>query len=309
MQKDHGRAIVTGREMHVGRDGMAIDMQEFTMGGEEWLQRGDRLPLNDRMISKSFWHGKSVLITGGSSGIGRELGRAAAAAGARVGLVARRAEVLAEVAAQIRSTGGDVEVADGDVTDPAAVLAAVSRLEERLGPTDIAVACAGLHRVTWPLDAARSRAVFDVNVNGAVNLFAAVLPGMIDRGRGHLCGVASLAALVGVRGNAAYSASKAAMVMFLESLRADCQPFGVRVTTACPGYVDTPMITAEERAAGVAMPADEAAKRILSAIERGRAEVWFPRWLAVQARLLRLLPPGLRDLLVRRLPVMEESQQ
>ncbi|MDA1039814.1 MAG: SDR family NAD(P)-dependent oxidoreductase [Planctomycetota bacterium] len=259
------------------------------------------------MISKSFWHGKSVLITGGSSGIGRALGVAAAAAEARVGLLARRGEVLAEVAAEIHAAGGAAATLACDVTDAVAVARAVAELEACLGPADIAIASAGLHRVTWPLDAERSRAVIDANVNGTMNFFAAVLPGMLDRRRGHLCGVASLAAVVGLRKNAAYSASKAAVQMLLESLRVDCHPAGIMVTAAFPGYVDTPMITAEERAAGIAMPAREAAARILVAIERGRAEVWFPRWTALQARLLRLLPPAARERIVRRLPPMEEA--
>lgn len=259
------------------------------------------------MISKSFWDGKSVVVSGGSSGIGREIARAAAAAGARVGLMARRAEALAEVAAEIGSAGGSAETLACDVTDPAAVVEAIERLESHLGPTEVAIASAGVHRGTWPLDAARSRTVIDANVNGTTNLLAAVLPGMLERRRGHLCGVASLAAVVGLRKNAAYSASKAAVLMLMESLRVDCQPFGITVTTAFPGYVNTPMITAEERAAGIGMPAAEAAERILRAIERGRAEVWFPRWTAFQARLLRRLPPAIRDAIVRRLPPMEEA--
>jgi short-subunit dehydrogenase len=307
VEKHDWRPVVASRQIHVGRDHVAVDMQQFATDGRGWLQRGLWLALNTRMISQTFWNGKSVIVSGGSSGIGREIARAAAAAGARVGLVARRTETLAEVVAEIRAAGGVAEAVACDVTDPAAVVEAVRRLEEHLGPTAVAVASAGLHRATWPLDAARARAVIDANVNGTTNLLAAVLPGMLDRGRGHLCGVASLAAVVGLRKNAAYSASKAAVLMLLESLRVDCRPFGIMVTTAFPGYVDTPMITTEERAAGIAMPASEAATRILRAIERGRAEVWFPRWTAFQARLLRQLPPTIRDMIVRRLPPMEEA--
>lgn len=307
VQKNNRRPAVATRQMHVGGHDMAVDSEPFATDGRGWLQSGDQLPFNVGMISKTFWDGKSVVVTGGSSGIGREMARAVAAAGAHVGLMARREDALAEVVAEIRRGGGTGESAVCDVTDPTAVARAVTRLETDLGPTAVAIACAGLHRVTWPLDAARSRAVVDANVNGTTNLFAAVLPGMLDRGQGHLCGIASLAALVGLRKNAAYSASKAAVAMLLESLRVDCQPRGIQVTTAYPGYIDTPMITAEERAAGIAVPVSEAATRILLAIERGRAEVWFPRWTAFQARLLRLLPPAVRDTIVRRLPPMEEA--
>jgi short-subunit dehydrogenase len=259
------------------------------------------------MISQTFWHGKSVLVSGGSSGIGRVLGMAAAAAGARVGLIARREAALAEVAAIIRSAGGVVDTAVCDVADASAVVDAVASLEHALGPAAVTIACAGIHRVSWPLDAGRAKAVFDTNITGTANLFAAVLPGMVRRGSGRLCGVASVAAVVGLRENAAYCASKAAVVTFLESLRVDCSAHGIRVTTACPGFVDTPMITAEERAAGHAMPAAEAAHRILRAIERGRAEAWFPATTVLQARLLRLLPPRLRDAILLRLPPMREA--
>jgi NAD(P)-dependent dehydrogenase (short-subunit alcohol dehydrogenase family) len=259
------------------------------------------------MIPQTFWPGKSVVVTGGSSGIGRELGLAAAAAGARVGLVARREAALADVAAVIRAAGGAVETAACDVADGAAVADAVAGFERSLGPAAVAIACAGIHRVTWPLDADRAKAVFDTNLTGATNLFAAVLPGMVQRGGGRLCGVGSIAAIVGLRHNAAYCASKAALVALLESLRVDCAPHGIRVTTACPGYVDTPMITAEERASGGAMPAAEAARRILQAIERGRAEAWFPAGTVLQARTLRLLPPWLRDAILGRLPPMREA--
>lgn len=259
------------------------------------------------MIPRSFWNGKSVLLTGGSSGIGRALAAGVAAAGGRVGIIARRQAELEAVAAAISAAGGTAAAAACDATDDAAVGAAVSALEEALGPVDVAIACAGQHRVSWPLDARRARAVLAVNVGGTVSFFGAVLPGMLERGRGHLCGVASIGALLGLPENAAYCASKAAVVTFLESLRADCAVRGVRVTTVCPGYVDTPMVTDAERARGGLLTADAAARRILVAIERGRAEDWFPAGTALAARLVRALPAGLRTSVLRRLAPMPEA--
>lgn len=259
------------------------------------------------MISKTFWHGKSVLVTGGSSGIGRELCIAAAAVGARVGMMARRERALAAVAAHVRAAGGVAEAVACDVTDEAAVAAAVSTLETRLGPTDVAIACAGIHRTSWPLDAVTARAVLDVNVGGTITFLSRILPAMLDRGRGHVCGVASLAAIVGLPGNAAYCASKAAMIALLESLRTDCTPAGVRVTVACPGFVDTPMVTDEERRRGGLLAADKAAAEIMRAIERGRAEVWFPAHTALAARLVRRLPAGVRGRILRATPPMVQN--
>lgn len=267
---------------------------------------GDLTGVCGTMISKSFWQGKSVIVTGGSSGIGRETCLAVAAAGARVGIIARRESLLGETVARMRASGGLAEAETCDVRDRAGLQAAVSALEARLGPCDVAIASAGIHRVSWPLEAAAARDVIDVNVAGCINFFAAALPGMLARRRGHICGVASIAALVGLPGNAAYCASKAAVVALLESLRLDAEPAGIRVTTACPGFVDTPMVTDEEREAGKLMPAAAAAAAILRAIERNRAETWFPArtWLA--ASVARSLPPRLRAWVLRGQPRMEE---
>lgn len=258
------------------------------------------------MISKSFWRGKSVVVTGGSSGIGRAAALALGAAGARVGLIARRRQPLADAVSAIRSVGGVAEDAPADVADAAAIEAAVADLAQRLGECDVAIASAGIHHVSWPLDAATAAEVIDVNVKGCINLAAAVLPGMLARRSGRFCGVASIAGVVGLPGNAAYCGSKAAVIAFLESLRLDAGPAGVTITTALPGVVDTPMITDEERAAGGAVPPASAAAAILRAIERGHAEVWFPRRTAIAAWLARLLPPALRDPALRRQPRLEE---
>jgi short-subunit dehydrogenase len=113
--------------------------------------------------------------------------------------------------------------------------------------------------------------------------------------------------VVGLPGNAAYCASKAAVVAFLESLRLDAAASGILVTTVLPGVVDTPMVTDAERRAGGLVPAAVAAASILRAVERGRPELWFPLRTAILARLARGLPPTIRDLLLRRQPRMEES--
>jgi short-subunit dehydrogenase len=261
------------------------------------------------MISETYWQGKSVIVTGGSSGIGRAMATLAAAAGAKLGLIARRPGPLEETGSAIRASGGVVATAHCNVSDAAALAEAIAALEGVLGPADVAIASAGIHRESWPFDATTAREVIDVNVTGTINLVAAVLPGMLARGHGHVCGVASIAAVVGLPGSAAYCASKAAVVALLESLRLDCVPAGVGVTTAFPGLVDTPMITDDERKAGGVLAADDAAGRILRAIERGRAEAWFPWRMATAAWLARGLPPAIRDLILRSQPRMLDTHQ
>jgi short-subunit dehydrogenase len=262
------------------------------------------------MAAQSFWQDKRVFITGASSGIGWATAEYLSRRGALVGLLARRKDRLADLAAQIRSQGGAAEHCPADVTDAAATTDAVRELESRLGPCDVLVAVAGVYRQTdvRRFDASRVNEVLSVNTSGVVNAFGAVLPGMIERESGRLAAVASMAAMLGLPGAAAYSASKAAVVTLLESLRVDLHPYGIKVTAVCPGFVDTPMITDEERKTlkGL-LSAEQAAKRIAWAIERGRAEHWFPWHTWLICRAARLLPPNLYRLVMAHYPEMEET--
>lgn len=306
-QKYHRRPWIVGAKVDFGCDDMPVYFDGMLVRQMAVAQEAASSDIVRDMISNSYWRGKSVVVTGGSSGIGRAIGLAAAAAGAKVGLVARRSEVLDDVAKAIVSAGGWVATAACDVTDAEAIARAVALLETGHGPTDVAIASAGIHRESWPLDAITAREVIDTNVTGTINFLSSVLPGMLARKRGHICGLASIAAAVGLPGNAAYCASKAAVVALLESLRLDCVPAGVRVTTAFPGLVDTPMITDEERTHGGVTSAYSAATKILRAIERGHAEVWFPWGTATAAKVARGLPPSIRDYFLRGQPRMRDA--
>jgi NAD(P)-dependent dehydrogenase (short-subunit alcohol dehydrogenase family) len=159
------------------------------------------------------------------------------------------------------------------------------------------------------LDPAAVEEVMQVNLLGVSNLFAAVIPGIVARSRGHLAAIASLAGMIGMPEGGAYSASKAAVIMLLRSLRLDLAQHGIRVTTICPGFVDTPMITDEERqtVTGI-VPVDIAARKIARAIERGRAEVGFPwgQWLEV--RLAGIVPWWLYRLFISGVAPMQEAK-
>lgn len=259
---------------------------------------------------RGFWEGKCVLISGASSGIGRALAEHVASRGARTGLLARREELLAQAAGAITAAGGKADFAAADVVDGAATLEAVGLLEDRLGPCDVLIASAGIYRKTdvEEFSAVAANAVVATNVQGVINMLGATLPGMVRRRTGNVAAVASIAGALGLPGGGAYCASKAAIVTLLESLRVDLHPFGVKVTTVCPGYVDTPMITDEERAtvSGL-MTAENAARRISRAIERGRCEDWFPWQMHISTRLVRLLPFGLFRRVMAHFPPMEET--
>jgi short-subunit dehydrogenase len=261
------------------------------------------------MPRHSFWQDKRVFITGASSGIGWATAQYLSQRGARLGLLARREDRLAALGAQLQSQGGVAEYCLADVTDAGATAAAVRELESRLGPCDVLIAVAGVYRHTnvKKFDAAHVNEVLGVNTSGVVNAFGAVLPGMVERRSGRVAAVASMAAMLGLPGAGAYSASKAAVVTLLESLRVDLHPYGIKVTVACPGFVDTPMITDEERKTlrGL-LSAEQAAKRIAWAIERGRAEHWFPWHTWLMCRAARMLPPHLFRLVMANYPEMEE---
>jgi short-subunit dehydrogenase len=229
-----------------------------------------------------------VLITGASSGIGAATARAMAGAQARLLLTGRNRAALDAVAAE---TGGRPVAAD--LTTGAALLASEA------GPVDVLVANAG---TGWagPF-ATMPEGIIDgllaVDLAAPIRLTRLLLPGMIARGRGHVVFVASIAGVVGVPGEAVYSAAKAGLIAFAEALRAET-PVGVSVVL--PGVVDTPFFDRRgrpyDRARPVPVPAARVARAIIDAVERERAEVYVPGWLEAPARLRGAAPGVFRRL-------------
>jgi short-subunit dehydrogenase len=251
--------------------------------------------------------GSVVIVTGASSGIGRALALRLGAAGARVGLIARRREPLEAAAATINAAGGTSLVAIADVGDRSALHAAIAELERRLGPTDVLVANAGFGAPTMlePLNTSDVEATFQINVLGMVYAVDAVLPGMLTRRKGHLLAVSSLAAFKGLPGESAYCASKAAVNAYMEGLRIALRTRGIAVTTVCPGFVATSM-TPMNSATPFLMSADAAAHRIARLITRRTSGVVrFPLPMALLTDLIARLP----DALVARLVPVESAPQ
>ncbi len=216
-----------------------------------------------------------ALVTGASSGVGRALAVELGGRGWSVGLVARRAEELETVAAEVSAAGGRGLPLVTDVAEPRQVGAAAAECVETLGPVDLVVANAGTSEVTSgrALDAGTVERILRVNYLGAVYLVESVLPSMLERRSGWVVGVSSLTAFRGLPLTAGYSASKAALSNFLESLRIDLRGTGVGVTTAHLGYVRTPMIEDAAYRQPFRIEADDAARRILTAVRRGRGDM------------------------------------
>lgn len=228
-----------------------------------------------------------AIITGASSGIGQELARELSRRGWDLVLLARRVELIDPLP---RS-----QAIACDVTDAEAVQRAVE------GPFDLAVANAGVsifnHASKFSL--ADAERVFTVNVLGMLNLYAAVIPGMIERRSGRFAGIASLAGLRGLPGAAPYSASKAAMQAFLEASRVELAQFGVGVTIVNPGFVISEMTRKNKFRMPFLMSAEKAAKIIADGLERGKRVVEFPFGTSLGTRILRHLPDPLYDRVVR----------
>jgi NAD(P)-dependent dehydrogenase (short-subunit alcohol dehydrogenase family) len=241
-----------------------------------------------------------VLITGGASGIGRQFAKALAAEGAKVAALDLNAGLLESLAAELK--GKPFASAVADVTDLAAVRAATRQLEERLGPTDVLIASAGLGRETSALDykGEDMNAILSVNLIGVSNAIDAVVAGMRERRRGHIVALSSLASYRGVPRMAAYCASKAGVSALLDSIRVELKPLGVAVTTLCPGWIRTPMTDAASVPGATMMPVEEAVRRMLDVIRARRSYYAFPANQAFEVRLLKYLPRGITDRLVMR---------
>jgi short-subunit dehydrogenase len=233
-----------------------------------------------------------AVITGASSGIGWALAEVLARKGCRLGLIARRRELLDQLAGKLRGTGAIVEVSAADVADRDKLLQAFADLRTKLGPVDLLIANAGVNTPTKldPWDAPGQLHLFRVNLFGAIVGVEAVMPEMLGRGKGHIAAVSSLGADRGMPGYGAYCASKAALNTYMDALRVQVRGRGVRVTTLCPGFVRTAMIDGVPRPMRFLLEPDEAARRMVRAIERGTAVYRFP-WLPSQfMRLVRVLP-------------------
>jgi len=249
--------------------------------------------------------GKVAWVVGGSSGIGAAVARELQSRGALVAISARRSGQLDEVSA------GTMLAVAADVTDPASLMAAASRIRDELGPIDLAVLSAGYWKQMtgndW--DAETFDRHVDVNLIGMSNAIAAVLPQMLDRHAGVIAGISSVAGYRGLAGSAAYGATKAGQINLLESLRIQVARRGVRVVTICPGFVSTELTSVNDFPMPFIIEADEAGRAICDGLERGRTEIVFPVRMALLMKAARLVPVALWSALWSRISPREGSSR
>ena len=254
------------------------------------------------MTNDRFWTNKTVMITGASSGIGKGLALELASRGAKLGLLARRQNLLDEVVNVVRLRGGKAFAIAADVRDADAMKAAADRIRAELGPVDIMIANAGIGTSDHisQLNPIHTANVISINVLGAANSVAAVLSQMVERGKGQLVAISSLAAYRGLPLSAAYCASKAAMSAYFESVRIDLRGTGVGVTIIHPGFIKTPLTAGREAHMPYLMELDDAVQKIVSVIEKGKRSVAFPWQLATVVRAGLWMPAFMYDWLAAR---------
>ncbi len=243
-----------------------------------------------------------VVISGASSGLGLALTQHYLQQGAQVAVYARRAELLQSLYEQYPD---QVHCYPLDVRDAAALQSAATHFMQNVGVPDIVIANAGVSRGTlteFVEDVDVFQQVMDINVLGVVKTFQPYINAMRAnsspaKGRpgGVLVGISSVAGFRGIPGSAAYSASKAALISYLESLRVELYFSNLSVVTICPGFIKTPMTEINPYAMPFILPADVAARRIAKVIKARKSFAVVPWQMGLVGGLLKLMPNWLYD--------------
>lgn len=269
---------------------------------------GDPAPeaVRARAVSRPAYPWRHVLVTGASSGIGRALALATAAPGVTLHLGGRDAVRLAETAAACTDAGATAVPHRADVRDEAAMAGWIGGA----GQLDLVIANAGLSAgtggATEPAD--QARAIFETNLTGVLNTALPALSAMATQAPGHdgvrgrVAVIASVAAFIAIPGAPAYCASKSAVQRWAEALDGTERRRGLRLHAVCPGYIRTPMTSANRFPMPLIMEPEAAARRSLEGIAAGRLRVAFPWPVYLAARLGGALPPRLRAALFAAAP-------
>ena len=240
---------------------------------------------------------KVILITGASTGIGKEMAKMLAKENCSLALIARRGELLDELAGQIKTENQNIKTFECDVAKPEEVKKVFTGVREHFKKIDVAILNAGVGSKSSAKDYKYEYAKksFDVNVLGIVNCVENLLPDFIERKDGMIVGVSSLADSRGWQGSGFYCASKAAATILLENLRVELKPFNIKVITVKPGFVETPMTEKNKFPMPFLMGAEKAAKIIIGGIKKEKRTIQFPLPTVLSAKLMQIVPDFLFD--------------
>ena len=243
------------------------------------------------------WRGKRVWLVGAASGIGLALADALIAAGAQVAVSARREALLQQHFA------GRALILALDVTDAAATRAAAQQLQQDWQGIDVVMALAGdyLPMSVQALDLPRAQQIVAVNLQGALNLLAAVKDDLLTQGSGPFSIVASVAGYGGLPNSLAYGASKAGAINLAQSLWLELRAAGIGVSVINPGFVATPLTAGNTFPMPFLISTEQAVQQILRGLARGEFEIHFPKTFSRLLKLINLLPHRWYFAVVRRI--------
>lgn len=233
----------------------------------------------------------NIFITGASSGIGYQLAKDLAAEGANLALLARRKELIDELAKELENIT-KVKAYKCDVIKREEVKEVIAKIKTDFDKIDVAILNSGVGRTSSVLKYTSSAAeeIFSTNVLGAVYCIEQILPEFISERRGVIAGISSLGDGKGFPKSGFYSASKAALTIILESLRIELKPLNVKVITIKPGFIKTPMIDKNTFNMPYLMSVEKSSRMILNGLRKDKRIIEFPLPTTIAAKFLQIIP-------------------
>ncbi len=246
---------------------------------------------------------KVIIITGASSGLGKALAIQYANESSLLFLFGRSSPKLEEVASICRSHHAKVSTIICDVQDTQKISNYIENIATN-HKIDIVISCAGVSAgtLTKPETFKQVEKIFSTNLNGSLNVIMHALPSMVKHKHGSIVIISSMAGLIGLSSAPAYSASKAAVKIFGDGLRAYLKQFHIQVSVVIPGYIDTPMTAINKFPMPFKISASDAAKIIVKKVSEKHGLIVFPKLTYFALKLINLLPYGLIDYINAKLP-------
>lgn len=241
--------------------------------------------------------GKTVLITGASSGIGKALALKLAKEKCNLILIARRKEKLTEIENEIGDNSVKILSVKCDVSRKEEVISSYKKMKQSFPQIDIAILNAGISRTITPenFNSDLAHEAYGVNLFGIIYWVELLMPEFIKRKNGTIVGVSSLADNRGYSGSGFYSSSKAAVTNFLEGLRSDLRRHNIKVVTLKPGFVKTDMTSDNKYFMPFILSPESAAKIIVKGLKKEKRLIQFPLRLVLLTKIVGAIPSGIYE--------------